>query len=286
MGSAPGARRLLIEGLLRQSEDLEDRLADWQADSPPTRGEIRDARDEYMAWYHRALPLVPEGERAAFIDRYEGGTFISRVRAFLTEPLASSPLHDPDAPNPLVSPWAHPFADRFRENVEAQRDILRGAIHGGSRTSVVLGELASVFRRLPRYLNVLEQAASPAVPAPKIRNEADLQVVVHALLRLVYDDVRPEDPSPQRAGASSRTDFFLREAEVIIETKMTRERLTDRKVGEELAVDFERYKSHSGCRGVLALVYDPDHRLKNAAGLEHDLTSAVTDPATLVIVVH
>jgi hypothetical protein len=55
--------------------------------------------------------------------------------------------------------------------------------------------------------------------------------------------MRREDPVPQRAGASSRTDFVLKKDEIIVEVKKTRPNLRDNEVGKELIVDIERYKA-------------------------------------------
>lgn len=283
----PSAREE-VERLLRESEALEDRLATWQTAEPgPTPIEVRAARDEYVAWYHRAQEYLADEVRSEFVDYYVGGMFVQRIRAFLDEPLSPGLAWEPGAaPNPFINRWKHPFEDRFKRNVEAQRDLLRAALHARSQATTVLDELAAVFRRLPQFLESLRHADAATVPAPDVKHEADLQVLVEALLRLLYDDVRAEDPAPQRAGASSRVDFFLREPEVVIETKMTRAGLADRKVGEELAIDFERYRSHPGCRGVLALIYDPSRRIKNPRGLEHDLTKSDGPLATRVLVVN
>ena len=110
-------------------------------------------------------------------------------------------------------------------------------------------------------------------------------MLVRAILRLLYPDVRAEDPVSQQAGASSRVDFLIRDAGVIIETKMTRKSLTDKKVGEELLIDRGRYQRHPDCQGIFALVYDPERYLHNPAGLEHDLSQGTSDISTRVIVV-
>jgi|tagenome__1003787_1003787.scaffolds.fasta_scaffold20987439_2 hypothetical protein len=142
-----------------------------------------------------------------------------------------------------------------------------------------------LFSRLPEYLAVLERRASERVPAPSIERESDLQVIVEAILRLHYSDVRPEDYVPEYAGGRSRVDFLLQESGVIIETKMTRDRLRDREVGEELTIDWKRYERHPDCRAILAVVYDPGRYISNSAGLEHDLSQVHSEPATRVLVV-
>nr|WP_246319794.1 hypothetical protein [Nocardioides kongjuensis] len=149
----------------------------------------------------------------------------------------------------------------------------------------LLDELTDLFKRFPDYLAVLSTQQNENVRAPSIENERDLQVIVEAILRLHYDDVRPEDYVPEYAGGRSRIDFLLREAGVVIETKMTRPRLRDREVGEELSIDWVRYRKHPDCRAILAVIYDPGRFISNAAGLERDLSSTRDEPVTRALVV-
>jgi hypothetical protein len=89
----------------------------------------------------------------------------------------------------------------------------------------------------------------------EIRDEYDVQDLLHALLRLHFDDVRPEEWTPSYAGGSSRMDFLLKKERLVIEAKMTRSNLTERQVSEQLIVDIARYRSHPDCQdfGVLRL---------------------------------
>jgi hypothetical protein len=279
------SRRSRLEGLIAELDALEHRASRIQRAPHPTAEEIRQVHRAYQRWFNNALPEVPDESKPRFRDMYEGGSFVKRARAFLTDPLAPSPLHDPAAGPPFDQPWQHPFATTFAENVAVQRDILEAALQVETAPSAVLDELAALFGRLGEFLSVLKTAESAAVPAPVLANEADLQVLVHALLRLHYDDVRPEDPVSKHAGGSSRVDFALPEAGVVVETKMTRAGLADRQVGEELLIDFGRYGQHPACRAVLAVVYDPDRRISNPAGLVHDLDRPDGTPATRVVVI-
>jgi len=96
------------------------------------------------------------------------------------------------------------------------------------------------------------------------------------LLETQFDDVRPEEWGPSHAGSASRVDFFLKQEGVLVETKMTRDGLTDRKLGDELIVDIDRYKKMPDCKALVCFVYDRDHRLTNPNVLENDL-SKTTD---------
>lgn len=279
-------RREQIEALLADADRIEERLASWQsAEARPDNSEIRTGAREYTSWYARALRSVPDDQAETFKDMYEGGSFVTRIRGFLSDPLELSAMWDPDSPSPLIPKFQRPFKSDFKENLDRQRAILIIAMDAEVGIVNLLDDLAALFTRLPDYLAVLESRSTESVPAPSIKNEADLQIVVEAILRLHYADVRPEDYVPDYAGGKSRVDFLLRESGVIVETKMTRDRLRDRQVGEELTIDWKRYERHPDCRAILAVVYDSGRYLSNAAGLERDLSQTHNEPATRVIVV-
>ncbi|GAF60916.1 hypothetical protein JCM18903_871 [Psychrobacter sp. JCM 18903] len=62
-----------------------------------------------------------------------------------------------------------------------------------------------------------------------INDEYDVQDLFHALLKLYFDDVRPEEYTPSYAGAASRTDFLLKNEQIIIELKKSRSALEQNK---------------------------------------------------------
>lgn len=107
-----------------------------------------------------------------------------------------------------------------------------------------------------------------------IRDEYDVQDLLHALLRLHFDDVRPEEWTPSYAGGASRMDFLLKTERIVVEAKMTRSGLTAKAVGDELLIDIGRYQAHPDCQTLICFVYDPDGHIANPEGLENDLSRA------------
>ncbi len=104
-----------------------------------------------------------------------------------------------------------------------------------------------------------------------------MQYVLEGILRLFFDDVRPEAYTPNYANHSNRTDFILPKQKILIETKMTREGLDNRKLSDELIIDKEHYRKYPGIEVILCLVYDPEKRIKNPEGLK-DIQELVTQP--------
>lgn len=111
----------------------------------------------------------------------------------------------------------------------------------------------------------------------KINDEYDVQDLLYALLRLYFDDIRPEEYTPSYAGSRTRMDFLLKKERTVIEVKKTRDNLKDKEVGNELILDIARYKAHPECSRLICFVYDPESKIENPRGLEDDLSNLTSD---------
>lgn len=105
-----------------------------------------------------------------------------------------------------------------------------------------------------------------------VEDEHDVQDLLHALLHLYFDDIRPEEWTPSYAGGCSRVDFLLKDEKIVLEVKTTRRTLKAKDVGEELIIDSQRYRTHPDCKKLLCFVYDADGWISNPRGLENDLS--------------
>lgn len=266
----------VIQRLLDESRDLEQSAAGIQADRELNCDDetIDAVIAAYHAWYARAIDALPGEFEERFRDAFEGGSFTSKIKAFLRGPGDVSPVFDPDEPNPLLAYWSNPFGTTFRGPLLDQRQILseaRQQLEGPGKASQDLLLIERLCRNLPEFLEPLRMRGRDRTPFV-IEDEYDLQVIVHGLLKLFFDDVRPEDYVAEHAGSRSRVDFLLKSERTVVETKMTRRGLGPREVGEELIVDIERYKQHPDCEALVALIFDPDRLIKNRRAIEHDLS--------------
>lgn len=105
-----------------------------------------------------------------------------------------------------------------------------------------------------------------------VEDEYDVQDLLHALLLLEFDDVRQEEHTPSYAGGSARMDFLLKEEQVVVEVKCSREGLGSKQIGDQLLIEIGRYRSHPNCKSLFCFVYDPEGRLQNPRGIESDLS--------------
>lgn len=134
-------------------------------------------------------------------------------------------------------------------------------------TISILENICQKFHRVARQLRVRHNSR----PTIDVSDEYDVQDLVHGLLKLHFDDVRPEEWSPSYAGAGSRLDFLLKNERIVLEIKKTRNGLRDKQIGEELIIDISRYERHPDCDLLVCFVYDPDGIIGNPTGLANDL---------------
>jgi len=109
-----------------------------------------------------------------------------------------------------------------------------------------------------------------------VKDEYDVQAVLHALLVVDFDDVRIEHWTPSYAGGSARVDFLLPRYQILVEAKLAGRKLRDADIGKQLIVDVARYKADSRSRNLFCLVYDPMSCIRNPLGLETDLAKLST----------
>lgn len=116
-----------------------------------------------------------------------------------------------------------------------------------------------------------------------ISDEYDVQDLLSALLKINFDDIRPEDYTPSFAGRNTRLDFLLKKERVVIEVKKTRASLKDKEIGDELLQDIARYKNHPDCDILYCFVYDPQGLIMNPRGLENDLNSESNESLKVIV---
>lgn len=129
-----------------------------------------------------------------------------------------------------------------------------------------------ICRQFPRVVDTLKDRYGNREKLFSPADEYDMQDLMRALLAVDFNDVRPEDTVPRHAGRRPRIDFILAEAKIALELKMTREGLRDKEVGDELAQDIERYRSHPKCKTLVCVVYDPQGLIRNPVEIQTSLS--------------
>jgi REase_DpnII-MboI len=130
--------------------------------------------------------------------------------------------------------------------------------------------IVALCRRFPLVVHALQNRQRQRPPF-EIKDEYDVQDILHGILRLHFDDVRPEEVTPSYAGNHSRVDFFLPPERIIVEAKMTRKNLGQREIIDELSIDTVRYSKMKTIDTLICIVYDPQRFCTNPRSIETDV---------------
>ena len=133
-----------------------------------------------------------------------------------------------------------------------------------------LSDLENIFNKFTRVVRQLRSRHDNRETLT-IKDEYDVQDLLHALLVLHFDDVRAEEWTPSYAGGCERMDFLLKDLQTVIEVKKTRSSMSKKELGEELIIDIEKYKVHPDCKQLYCFIYDPDGYLGNSSAIKNDL---------------
>ena len=156
-------------------------------------------------------------------------------------------------------------ADFLKENIN---EVIREETNEN-----VEERLTRILNRFHRFANQLKRhQGKSTIPEIDIQNEYDVQDLLHAILRLEFDDVRAEEYTPSYAGSNSRIDFLLKKEQIAVEVKKTSEHLKDKEIGVQLNDDIAKYQHHPNCRTLYCFIYDPQELISNPDGLQNDLS--------------
>jgi hypothetical protein len=142
--------------------------------------------------------------------------------------------------------------------------------------------LNNIFDRFHAVAKILKHRDRGKEPL-LIQDEYDVQYLLHALFKVHFLNITPEDYVPSYAGSNSRTDFTLKEEKVVIEVKITNSKLKDKQIGEQLVIDIARYRSNPACETLFCFIYDPGEYIKNAHSLISDLDNLSTQDLKVIV---
>ncbi|HET9866794.1 MAG TPA: hypothetical protein VFQ06_05850, partial [Nitrospira sp.] len=106
-----------------------------------------------------------------------------------------------------------------------------------------------------------------------VEDESDVQDLLHAILRLQFDDISTDEWTPEYTNGASRTTFLLNHDRLAVVAKKTRAGLTITDLKDQVRADIERYRARGRCTSLLCFIYDPDGRIGNPRGIESELAS-------------
>lgn len=214
--------------------------------------------------------LVELVREAGFFDRTDSGTNsrVGRLQTVLTpvggelsdqgrlewkaEPSGKAEVAGPG--DPLVGP---------------QQPAAIGEIQAQGITGPTVDFLLTMLRKIPHASWPLTVSRRDAKELVTINDEYDAQDFIHMALRMLYEDVRPEEPTPSYAGSSSRTDFFIKQEKVVVEAKVVHKKQDATKIAKQLNDDILRYLAiKPNLTDLICVVYDLDGSMGNRKGFE------------------
>lgn len=140
--------------------------------------------------------------------------------------------------------------------------------------------ICSRFHLITRQLRVRKDDR----PSLDVEDEYDVQDLMHALLRLEFDEVRPIESWPSYANGKSQTSYALRREKAVIVVKKTKPGITVRDLSEQVKNDTSTYASWTDCQTLFCFIYDPEGRIGNPRSLEAELT-VVSDGYTVEVII-
>lgn len=146
-----------------------------------------------------------------------------------------------------------------------------------------LRRLVNSLERLPRVSRSIVKNRRAGRATLEISDEYDVQDLLHGVLHLDFDDIRPEVWCPSYAGTNTRTDFLLPPEGILIEVKHTKTAHAQTKIVQELIIDIARYKTYPGVDHLICAIWDTEHHLNNPAALKSDLEKNNDGFVTVVV---
>lgn len=128
-----------------------------------------------------------------------------------------------------------------------------------------------ILNRLPDVINQYKKQYKNTFNI-SIKNEYDVQYLLQGVLKLYFEDVRLEVPTGQVFDKSYRSDIFLFDHQIIIETKYVYKTTTEKVLGEEFMRDVVGFQqTYPGCKKIYFYVYNPNNILATKQTLISDV---------------
>lgn len=226
--------------------------------------------------------------RQEYIDSAKGNNWIARAKKLLEDSYGKESDYYKDFNDKKRIAWSSNYQSlvkHYKPIFDAAREDLAHSVTAQTMATehAELDLIINILNKFPAFCRQLKKRYNDRTPL-EINDEYDVQDLVHTLLLLHFDDIRPEEGSPSFAGSSSRQDFLLKKEKIVIEVKKTRRFLGANKIGEELLIDMARYRAHPDCETLVCFVYDPEGWVTNPKGVIDDLEGKDADGKTRVVI--
>lgn len=118
-----------------------------------------------------------------------------------------------------------------------------------------------------------------------IKDEYDVQDLLHALMTPIFKDIRPEEPTPSFGGNFSKMDFSIADTKMVIEVKIASTMHTGKQIVDELLSDIARYQKSQDCNLLICFIYDPGFSLKEPSSIKIDLEKESMEKFSVEVII-
>lgn len=219
-----------------------------------------------------------EPQKAYFVDGVKNTAWKTRVKTFIKNNFDDVIVGEYIDDDVHLSKWKTDYPQDVKKIIELLHTLrtqtenkeimpIKGVASLGAEN--VLSLIFDNFHKVARQLRTRHKNRNTI----EMKDEYDVQDLLHAILLIHFADIRDEEWTPSYAGGSVRTDFLLKNEQIVLEVKKTRQSMTAKKLGEELIIDIEKYREHPNCEKLFCFVYDPEGLLGNPTAIMNDLNN-------------
>jgi len=151
----------------------------------------------------------------------------------------------------------------------------------GEKTAV--HQIEQIFNQFGEISIPLQERRSDRKPLT-MDDEADVQYLLHGLLKLHFDDVRREPHTERHSSVSPRIDFLIQNETIGVEVKRASPTRQEHSLRSELAEDKEQYRLDTNIDTLLVFVFDPEKQIGNKAEFEDSFEQETSQMETRVTV--
>lgn len=243
-------------------------------------GIIAGKKDEYSSFSNSYKPYVDAAKLKVWVSRVKKllEDSYGKESDFYTDFIKAGEQGFYSTNYEILIDYQKPVFDAAKVDLKYSQQLSRE--NSDQEHLEIIERLCSKFHIFVRQL----QYRYDDRQAIDINDEYDVQDVFHALLKMYFDDVRPEEYTPSYAGSSTRVDFLLKKEQIVIEIKKTRNSLKSKELGNQLLLDIAHYQVHPGCKSLVCFVYDPEGKIANPVGVENDLEKSPSNIKIKVII--
>lgn len=232
-----------------------------------------------------------EPEEEELISHYVGTAFLELILLLEIEGLAGereriSALYQEAKKNFSKVEYSVSAGDIFLTwpyRLQTTLDVLSPYAPDSPAQRSAIARLLTILRSFSEITSALKERIRKGKAPLLMRDEYDVQHLLNGILRVQFEDIRPEESGPSVAGISARVDILLKNERVIIEVKRTRKSQSTSQLGKELIIDIGIYEERTDCDALIIFIHDPEAKVRNRKGFISDLQKKSSSKLKVIV---